>query len=332
MPVLLTVSPAPDEVLTIRPQPRSFIAGTTARVHRNMVVRFASTTLRQASTGTSSSGRPTCPTTPPAVLTRMSTGPTAVKTSLTADGSVRSAAVSADPSRAVGCLSTRCTLAPSAARASAIAAPIPWAPPVTTATLPASDMLKHSVSHFSCDSARYQVVRVFKWFAFSGAGLGGAGAPRPAGAQGHRLADQDIGSAGAVDPGDQRVDGRRAELGQGHANAGDRHVQGGEGLIVVQADQGDRSGHGNARVPQGGQHPEHLLDAADSDGRRQRPGRQQAPDRGEAARLSRVRMPDDGSKAEGGAVPPGGGGTAVHGVHLTPAVDEQHAAVAEAGY
>src|ERR1700685_3339424 len=187
MPVLLTVSPAPDEMLMIRPHPRSFIAGTTARVHRNVVVRLASTTACQAASDTSSSGRPPWPPPPPAVLTRMSTGPTAVKTSLTADGSVRSAAVSADPSRAVGCLSTRCTFAPSAARAAAIGARIPWAPPVTTATLPASDMLKHSVSHFSCDSARYQVVRVFKWFAFSGAGLGGRRAHRPAGDQGHRL-------------------------------------------------------------------------------------------------------------------------------------------------
>src|SRR3984957_13310181 len=218
MPVLLTVSPAAEEMLTIRPHPRCFIAGTAARVRRNMVVRFASTTSCQASVVTSSSGRPTWPTTPPAVLTRMSTAPTAAKKSSTTNASVRSAAVSADPSRAVGSLSTRCTFAPSAARASAIAAPIPWAAPVTTATLPASDMLKYS-------SATLRRLL-----------LCGRRAHRPAGDQGHWLADQDIGSAGAVDPGDQRVDGRRAELRQGHADAGDGHVKVGEGLILVQAD------------------------------------------------------------------------------------------------
>jgi hypothetical protein len=41
----------------------------------------------------------------------------------------------------------------------------------------------------------------------------GRRARRPAGDEGHRLPDQDIGPARAVDPGDQRVDGRRAELG-----------------------------------------------------------------------------------------------------------------------
>ena len=64
---------------------------------------------------------------------------------MTAAGSVRSAAVTADPSSATGSLSTRWTLAPSDSRALAIAAPIPWAAPVTTATLPARDMLKRSV-------------------------------------------------------------------------------------------------------------------------------------------------------------------------------------------
>src|ERR1700733_11672028 len=137
----------------------------------------------------------------------MSTGPTAAKRSLTADGSVRAAAVRA---------------APSAAGASAIAAPIPWAAPVTTATLPASDMLERSVSLVGCGSARCQLTHAdpgSRW-----CWLSGRRAYRPAGDQEHRLPDEDIGSAGAVDSGDQRVDGRRAELGQGHADAGDRHV------------------------------------------------------------------------------------------------------------
>ena len=42
MPVLLTRSPAVDAIMMIRPQPRSFIPATTARVHRNAVVRLAS--------------------------------------------------------------------------------------------------------------------------------------------------------------------------------------------------------------------------------------------------------------------------------------------------
>ena len=56
IPVRLTVRPAPEEMLTIRPQPRSFMPGTTARVHRNVLVRFASTTACQSWSVTSSSG------------------------------------------------------------------------------------------------------------------------------------------------------------------------------------------------------------------------------------------------------------------------------------
>ena len=52
----------------IRPQRRSFIPGTTARVHRNAVVRLASITARQSSSVTSSSGWPTCPATPPGAV------------------------------------------------------------------------------------------------------------------------------------------------------------------------------------------------------------------------------------------------------------------------
>src|ERR1700683_4565423 len=89
MPVRLTPRPAPEEMLTIRPQWRSFIEGTTARVHRNALYRLACTTASQSSSENSSIGRPTWPTTPPAVLTRMSTPPTESKNALTSLGLVR---------------------------------------------------------------------------------------------------------------------------------------------------------------------------------------------------------------------------------------------------
>ena len=79
MPVLLTVSAAAEEMLMIRPRRRCFMPGTTARVHRNALVRLASTTACQSCSETSSSGWPTWPTTPPALLTRMSTSPAAAK-------------------------------------------------------------------------------------------------------------------------------------------------------------------------------------------------------------------------------------------------------------
>src|SRR5580692_1376132 len=114
-------------MLTIRPQRRCRIPGTTARVHRNVLVRLASTIACQSSSVTSSSGRPAWPQTPPALLTRMSTAAIAAKNSATSAGLVRSATS----------LSTRWTTAPSPASASAIAAPMPCAVPVTTAVLPA---------------------------------------------------------------------------------------------------------------------------------------------------------------------------------------------------
>src|ERR1700683_2219609 len=128
MPVLLTVRPAAEEIVMIRPQPRFFMPGITARLHRNAVVRLASTTSPQFWSVTSSIGWPTCPATPPALLTRMSTSPTAAKNSRTATGSLKSALS----------LSTPCTVAPSSLSAAAIAVPMPCATPVTTAVLPAS--------------------------------------------------------------------------------------------------------------------------------------------------------------------------------------------------
>src|SRR3954470_15963562 len=132
MPVSETLRPAPEEMLTIRPQPAAFIPGVTARVHTNVLVRFASTTARQSASDTSSSGRPTWPTTPPAQLTSTSTRPIASTSAATAAGSVTSHCARSTP----------CTLIPSAASAAAMAAPIPCAVPVTSATRSGPAMLE----------------------------------------------------------------------------------------------------------------------------------------------------------------------------------------------
>src|SRR2546426_12431914 len=128
MPVRLTLRPAPDEIFTIEPARAAFIEGMTARVQRNALVRFASTIARQSSSVTWSSGLPTWPTTPPALLTRMSMRPSRAISLATWAGSVRSAV-----SR-----STRWTVAPSSSNPFAIAVPIPCAVPVTSATFPLS--------------------------------------------------------------------------------------------------------------------------------------------------------------------------------------------------
>src|SRR5437867_945256 len=128
MPVRLTLRPAPDEMLTMEPARAAFIAGMTARVQRNALVRLASTIARQSSSLTWSRGLPTWPTTPPALLTRMSTRPSRAMSFATCAESERSAV-----SR-----STRWTVAPSSSNPFAIAVPIPCAVPVTRATLPLS--------------------------------------------------------------------------------------------------------------------------------------------------------------------------------------------------
>src|SRR4051794_4464971 len=126
IPVRLTLRPAPDEMFTMRPYPRAFIPGTTARVQRKVDLRFASTTACQSSSATSSSGRPTWPTTPPALFTRMSTRPTEATNASTAARSVTSTVSLSQP----------WTAAAHSASERAIPAPIPCATPVTIATRP----------------------------------------------------------------------------------------------------------------------------------------------------------------------------------------------------
>ena len=75
MPVRLTPSPAPLEMFTIRPYPASFMAGATAWAVQNEAFRFTATIPCQSPGDTCSSGRPTWPSTPPALFTRTSTRP-----------------------------------------------------------------------------------------------------------------------------------------------------------------------------------------------------------------------------------------------------------------
>src|ERR1044071_602802 len=100
--------------------------GVTARVQTKVLVRFASTTACQSSSEICSSGRPIWPTTPPALLTRMSIRPISATSSSTWRESLTSTVSRSRP----------CTTAPCAASAAAIAAPIPCAVPVTSATRP----------------------------------------------------------------------------------------------------------------------------------------------------------------------------------------------------
>src|SRR3954469_9109565 len=132
MPVSETLRPAPEGMLTIRPQPAAFMPGTTARVHTNVLVRFASTTARQSASDTASTGWWTWPATPPAQLTSTSTRPICATSASTAAESVTS-----HSSR-----STPWTVNPSAASAAAIAAPIPFAGAVTRAPRQGPAMLE----------------------------------------------------------------------------------------------------------------------------------------------------------------------------------------------
>src|SRR5574341_178267 len=153
--------PAPEEMLTIAPPPRAFMWGTTARVKWNAPSRLIATIRRHASSLTCSTGCIVCPATPPAVLTRMSIRPAASATSPTnaptraasvtstsavwerprppvlaagEDRRVADSTASRVPSRSSPSTSQAQICAPSPARATQIARPIPCAAPVTIAT------------------------------------------------------------------------------------------------------------------------------------------------------------------------------------------------------
>ena len=72
MPVRLMPRPAPLEMLTTRPKRCCFMPGATACAMKNAPDRLTSKIACQSLSEISSSGRPTWPSTPPALLTRMS--------------------------------------------------------------------------------------------------------------------------------------------------------------------------------------------------------------------------------------------------------------------
>ena len=133
--------PASELMLTIRPRRRSIMPSSTARVTRIGPFKLIARTLSQVSSALFTNGSALSQ---PALLTRMSVGPRRRSASAiaaaTAPASVTSMRRPMPPtaspaSRAVrSSTSSAATFAPSAARRSAIARPMPRPAPVTSAT------------------------------------------------------------------------------------------------------------------------------------------------------------------------------------------------------
>jgi hypothetical protein len=134
---------AEEETLTIRPNPRSRMPGTT----RSIISIGATTSSRCAASHCSrvnSSGSP--PAGPPVFVTRISIGPSSRSTASSNSGAESSSSVSwtygrAPISSAAGSIRSRvreliATRAPSRASSAAIALPMPCDAPVTSATRP----------------------------------------------------------------------------------------------------------------------------------------------------------------------------------------------------
>ncbi len=136
----------------------------------------------------------------------------------------------------------------------------------------------------------------------------------------------------ALDPGDEGVDRRGAQLGQGHADAGDWDFQEGQALVLVKADDGHLRRDGDAGFTQRREHPEELVDAADAARCRQRAGSQHLPGGIPAAFLGGGRVPDGYFQAKRGAAAAGCAYPAMHGVDVARPVNKPDAAVAEAGH
>jgi len=146
MPVSEACVAAPELMLTIRPAPARFIASAAARLSAKAAPTLIAKMRSQSASGTSSTGRPSCPATPPALLTSTSTAPpVAVSMPLThsvaAARSVRSSTCVVTPAFAVSVSSAADrsqpkTRAPSPAKVAAIARPNPCPAPLTTTVLP----------------------------------------------------------------------------------------------------------------------------------------------------------------------------------------------------
>src|SRR3954470_11241890 len=144
--------PASLATLTITPPPRSCIVPSTACVHASTPRRFTpSTKSHSASSVLTKNAKRSVP----ALLTSTSTGPNASPTAATArptdavsvtSSSVASPSISAATSRAASASrSPTATRAPSAARRRAVAAPMPPAPPVTSAVRPSRRMTANHI-------------------------------------------------------------------------------------------------------------------------------------------------------------------------------------------
>src|SRR3954463_2482043 len=140
-------SPSVEEMLTIEPPPARFIAGMTVFIPRKTPIRLTSMTCRNSSRGVlaiSLNFRM------PALLTSTSTLPSSRSVCSTTDCHSSSDVTSRctkrtrSPSSSASALpsssspSAATTLAPSACSRRTSAAPIPRAPPLTSATLPVS--------------------------------------------------------------------------------------------------------------------------------------------------------------------------------------------------
>src|SRR6266446_3735636 len=149
-------NPATEATLTTDPRLRITIAGMKACVQRNVPVAFTASTRFQSSSVILPSGA-LCAV--PALLTRISTTPArraaawarlctlaaSVTSHCTAHAWPPALRISAATFSMRSALRAATTIAaPSAASARATAAPIPWPPPVTTATAP-SNLGKHSL-------------------------------------------------------------------------------------------------------------------------------------------------------------------------------------------
>ena len=148
----------------MHPSPRSTIPGANALLHRNWLTRFSRRHSWKSRGVNSSSGAilNVSPHVAPALFTRMSTRPNASatcaaipctcsesRTSASTPSDLRPSASiscttgstgrwmrSVPPATASGSRATIATSAPCSASVSAIPRPMPWLPPVTTATLP----------------------------------------------------------------------------------------------------------------------------------------------------------------------------------------------------
>src|SRR5947209_16298759 len=125
-------------MLTILPPPCSRITGTTARHVRNIEATLTSITCRHSSSGISVNGRIASDAYSPALLTRMSMPPCRPAVSRTSASTSASLDTSARMPPSGGFRSATTTVAPSRSSPRAMAAPIPWAPPVTIAIFPSS--------------------------------------------------------------------------------------------------------------------------------------------------------------------------------------------------